>query len=79
MKRNRLYFSIIALALSLTSCGGSSNNEASLAPLKELFEQLNEDYNFTLESVNEASTRRKIEVFSKYNYYYSYQDHNKQK
>lgn len=73
MKMNKFGISIFALLLSLTSCGGNNGGGNSSSPLKELFEQLASGYNFTLESVNEATTRRKIEVFDKYNYYYSYQ------
>ena len=57
----------------LVSCGTPNTANHSLDPVKELFEQLNNDYNFTLESVNEAKTSRKLEVFDRYCYYYSYQ------
>ena len=73
MKFRGMLIPFFAISLTLGACGGNSNN-TSLKPLKDLFESLNSNYNFTLDSFNESNARRKLEVFDKYCYYYTYQN-----
>ena len=81
MKAKKLFVLIGSLSLlgGVVSC---TSNKSSSGPnyakpeelvlLQTLFEDMNEGYNFTLESTNERNAHRVLNVYNPYCFYYSY-------
>lgn len=72
--------SVLLLSAGIISC--NTNNKSSkkaytdpekLERLKDLFESMSTNYNFTLRSSNEGETTRTLSVYDRYCYYYTYQ------
>lgn len=78
MKTSKLFLSLsVAFLLGVVSCNEKKQankyaNPEELERIHELFSLMKDEYNFTLNSINDFNIKRTLSVYDKYCFYYSF-------